>query len=464
MASSVWIGFFGPVQISTDGTTVTFPNIAVTGQFFGPAADNTALPPYSFTGDTDTGYASSAANTLSLVAGGTTRLSITSTAVTSTVPVLGSEGTAAAPSFTFSTFGSDEGMWHPGDGIVGISTQGLGRFAFNGRNFQMGSDSIVGWSNTGDAALQTIDLALFRQAAGNLIQRNSTSAQRFDVANTYTSASNNELFSVDWQTSANVGLIGMRTAATGTGRVTVFGAQGTNAGAFMFGMVAAPIAVPRVSIGVSDLSGVANISSPGVTEMVRIADFTSTATSGTITPVTIRPTYNQSSGTAANTDLLINRTQTAVGSGVQNLIDAQVDGVSRFTVDTTGSAARTGANGQVFTNIKSLTELTTIAASPTTDTTIQMPANAVVLAVSVRTTVTIPTAATYTVGDSGSATRFSTAAVSTTANATDPGTKAGAYYNASALSVRITPNATPANNSGRVRVTLYYYSVTPATS
>src|SRR4029079_10334269 len=93
---------------------------------------------------------------------------------------------------------------------------------------------------------------------------------------------------------------------------------------------------------------------------------TSTATSGAISVVNITPTYNQSSGTAANTDLLINRTQTAVGSGAQLLIQAQVSSVDRFNVDTTGSMAITGANGQIFSDVKSLTELTTIAASPTT--------------------------------------------------------------------------------------------------
>lgn len=43
--------------------------------------------------------------------------------------------------------------------------------------------------------------------------------------------------------------------------------------------------------------------------------------------------YNQASGDASNTDLLINRTQTPVGSGAQLLIDVQVGGVSKFKVD-----------------------------------------------------------------------------------------------------------------------------------
>jgi len=56
------------------------------------------------------------------------------------------------------------------------------------------------------------------------------------------------------------------------------------------------------------------------------------ATSGSQGMVKITPTYNQTSGTAANTDLLINRTETAVGSGTQYLIDAQVGGTSKVLI------------------------------------------------------------------------------------------------------------------------------------
>jgi hypothetical protein len=125
--------------------------------------------------------------------------------------------------------------------------------------------------------------------------------------------------------------------------------------------------------------------------------------------------------------------------------------------------APTSANGQ-YLAAKSLTELTTIAASATTDTTIQMPAKSIILGVSVRVTTAIPTAANFSVGDSGSAARFSTAAVSSSANSTDEGTKAGAYYNSTATSVRITPDLTPGANTGRVRVTIHYLEMTPPVS
>jgi hypothetical protein len=123
----------------------------------------------------------------------------------------------------------------------------------------------------------------------------------------------------------------------------------------------------------------------------------------------------------------------------------------------------TAANGQLF-QVKSLTELTTIAAAATTTTAIQIPAGAIVVGVSVRVVTVIPTAATFTVGDSGSAARYNTAAVNVAAGSTDAGTKAGAYYNASAVGILITPNLTPGAATGQVRTTIHYILVTPPTS
>lgn len=120
-------------------------------------------------------------------------------------------------------------------------------------------------------------------------------------------------------------------------------------------------------------------------------------------------------------------------------------------------------NGQAI-GIKSLTELLTIAAAATSTTTIQKPAHAIILGVSVRVTVAVTCTSTFTVGDSGDAARFSTAAVSKAANSTDKGTKAGAYYNATAEGIVITPDTVPSDATGRVRVTIHYLEVTPPTS
>ena len=68
----------------------------------------------------------------------------------------------------------------------------------------------------------------------------------------------------------------------------------------------------------------ANAPLPTSHSAVQLGTGTQSQTSGPNYTLGILPTYNQLSGTAANTDLLINRTQTAIGSGTQLLIDAQV--------------------------------------------------------------------------------------------------------------------------------------------
>lgn len=68
---------------------------------------------------------------------------------------------------------------------------------------------------------------------------------------------------------------------------------------------------------------------------VKLASVSVTTSSGMWSAVSIVPTYNQTS-TAGATDLLINRTQIAVGSGAQLLLDAQVGGTSKFKIDTAG--------------------------------------------------------------------------------------------------------------------------------
>ena len=84
---------------------------------------------------------------------------------------------------------------------------------------------------------------------------------------------------------------------------------------------------------------------------VELMSGTFSNTSGASAALVIKPTYNQLSGTAANTDLLINRTQTAVGSGTQYLIDAQVGSASKFSVDNVGNILTVGSLGATGTRV-----------------------------------------------------------------------------------------------------------------
>lgn len=89
----------------------TFSATALTSAVpvLGPAG-SAGAPAFSFSGDPDTGAYSAAANTIGWSAGGTLRLSLSTTAVTSTLPVLAPDGSAAAPAFTFSS-DADNGLY-----------------------------------------------------------------------------------------------------------------------------------------------------------------------------------------------------------------------------------------------------------------------------------------------------------------------------------------------------------------
>lgn len=392
-----------------------------TGQSIGPAADNTAAPPFTFLGDLDTGVGSSAADTVNLVTGGTSRLTLTSTAATFAASVIGSfTNSALATTSTDGLF-----IQNATAATGGATVQMSPRFRLRGTAWDTSASKTVdffmenlpataatptgtlkfGYSLNGAAATYPMTLTsaglltltsgsntayLLPDSADTLALRNGTTSQTLSLYGTFTSATSYER--VETTVSAGNFLIWTRAGSGGgSARALEFGTDTTR----------------RWSIGASTghfLAASDNAYDIGATSATRP-----------------RSLYL---------------------------------GTSLFVQ---------GANAQSVA-IQQLTELTTIAAAATTDTTIQMPAGAIVMAVNVRVTTVIPTAATFTVGDSGSAARFSTAAVSTAATSTDAGTKAGAYYNASALSIRITPNLTPADNTGRLRVTIYYFLSTPPTS
>lgn len=101
---------------------------------------------------------------------------------------------------------------------------------------------------------------------------------------------------------------------------------------------------------------------------------TMTQTSGQFNGVAITPTYNQSASTAANTDLLINRTETSLGSGAQNFVDFQATSVSKFRISNVGhifvegvtSTGATGTGAFVFNTSPTMTS-PTVGTQATTD-------------------------------------------------------------------------------------------------
>lgn len=143
-----------------------------------------------------------------------------------------------------------------------------------------------------------------------------------------------------------------------------------------------------------------------------------------------------------------------------------------LTDDTFQFTLRTASNLASF-NIRSASELLTLnTGGTTTDTsTISLPANGLVLAITTRVTTTITTAVSFSVGDPTTAARFSASAGGMTAGSTRIGidqwsgavtTLAAGPSQSSAAAIRITTNANP--GAGAIRITMFYVNFTAPSS
>jgi hypothetical protein len=105
-----------------------------------------------------------------------------------------------------------------GQGAGYITSAGI--FAGGGKS--LGFAGSVGDVNTAP------DVYLYRDAANTLALRNGAAAQRFNVYNTWTSATNYEAFKIDWITTANTVLVGTeKGSGGGTARALAFQTDGT---------------------------------------------------------------------------------------------------------------------------------------------------------------------------------------------------------------------------------------------
>lgn len=370
------------LMVALDAFIPDFPILA-------PTSSDCSAPPYSFAGRTTTGLASLAASTWSLCGGGTLGLEGNTANVLSHLPFLFDGGSILdgensnilelyngangqefyiyytktdasnysrlelgydldSDSFEFGTYANGSGAAKN----IAFITNGFGRFFIDTTgNFKASADNQYDIGASGNTRPRTgyfgtsifVGLSgLVAEDSNWIFHRNGTNAQRLSVANTYTSATNYEAFSIDWQTVSNVALVGTRTAATGSNRVLSIGSQSAfDADEFVsarFNRSAAPLIDLGVFTGAGNNTTVGNDGT-----MIRLGTFTSNLTSGSFNMVGITPTYNQSSGTAANTDLLVNRTETAVGSGSQRLLDLQVGSTSRLYILNTGVIEGPGA-------------------------------------------------------------------------------------------------------------------------
>jgi hypothetical protein len=129
------------------------------------------------------------------------------------------------------------------------------------------------------------------------------------------------------QYTGNVFVIRSEKGGSGTNRRAIHIDHATSGGR---------LEVQSESLPYSRISAPATSSTSGPLINMTLISSAINNSSGNGVFTSITPTIN-SSGTAGNTDFLINRTQTAVGSGEQFLFDAQVGGTSRFNVGSGGN-------------------------------------------------------------------------------------------------------------------------------
>jgi hypothetical protein len=102
-----------------------------------------------------------------------------------------------------------------GSSLTFLAGSGYGPTSVANGLLNGGAGSFIGWQ-AGPYSFSSLtpDLALYRDAANTLAQRNSTNAQTFNLYNTYTDASNYERGFMKW--NSNVLEIGTQGAGTGS--------------------------------------------------------------------------------------------------------------------------------------------------------------------------------------------------------------------------------------------------------
>jgi hypothetical protein len=117
---SVWQG-----GVTATGNLVSRAGDTMTGALVHPLGA-AATPSITFTGDTNTGIYSPGADQVAISTGGTVRLTSSTTAISSALPIDVPLASAATPSITF-TGDPNTGIYSPGADQVAVATNGTGR-------------------------------------------------------------------------------------------------------------------------------------------------------------------------------------------------------------------------------------------------------------------------------------------------------------------------------------------------
>lgn len=219
---------------------------------------------------------------------------------TGAVPIIFERTTAS--SNVAAEFRNNSGSWFAGQGSGG---------SFNLRY----NLSDLGGANTPFTFTQGGNVGIATIAPTHSLTLGST-ATGIVLYNTASQSTDYERGIIQW--SSNILLIAAQASGTGTSR-----SMNLNAGSNLMSLSSSGVSLSRAATAITSLFTVTT-SSTGLS-------------SGSVTQsaITLNPTVTQT-GSASYTMLLINPTESSVGSGAKLLIDAQVGGVSKFSVDNNG--------------------------------------------------------------------------------------------------------------------------------
>ncbi len=299
-------GIYNPTNdefgIATNGTErlVITNTLARFAGVLTSANGSSGAPAYSFTADPDTGMYRSAADTLDFVTNATKQLEIGTVSVHAYLPLIApnisvDDGTAASPAYSF-TSESTLGMYRFGAGQLGWSSAGVLRVLMSTAALSAGSTNAM---DLGAAGLRWKDVYAHRA----LLQDGTAGAP----SHSFESEPATGLY----RSVAN-------TLAVSLGGIQSHAFQG---GTLYFQLINGGISAGAVD-GFLKVEGVI---SGGSAEAVRLSNLLNYVGGAGVSQkaVAVRSIINQTS-TAAFTDLMLVRTETAVGSGTQRFIEASV--------------------------------------------------------------------------------------------------------------------------------------------
>lgn len=222
LSTAATVAISGPPVAGTNATLTQTLALWVESGQVGTALGSASAPSYSFVGDANTGVFSSGADALDFTTGGTSRVTLSTSAMTTTVPYRTASGSAGAPAYSF-TSSTDQGMYRNSTSSIGFSTGGQARLTItnNGHTF------------TTTATATGVNTLLTLTPSANTNQTASTEVPDLDAALTRT---------VQWATGAittqrfirigqpTIGFVGASTV-TSAATVAIVGAPvaGTNA-------------------------------------------------------------------------------------------------------------------------------------------------------------------------------------------------------------------------------------------